>query len=75
MLFFSRRRQFEADSFAVQLGYGDDLVDAIIELNKENLNYPYFDEWYWAFHYSKPSLLARIENIQLEMMRMEWRNR
>lgn len=74
MRHLARQREYDCDSFATRLGYGDDLIAAIIELNKKNLGYPYFDEWYWNWHCSEPNLLQRIDAIETEMQIMEWRN-
>ena len=63
--FFSRRNEYEADSYAVSLiGSAKPLTSALIKLNKENLSEIKPDKVYAAFNYSHPPLMGRIENAQ-----------
>lgn len=59
----SRKFEFEADEFSVQLGYGRDLKGALMKLNKDNLSFPITDPLYSAWHHSHPPLLQRLHAI------------
>ena len=67
----SRRYEFQADQFAVQLGYGDFLKSALIKLNKDNLGFPVCDPLYSAWHHSHPTLLQRIAAIDSDMAKLK----
>lgn len=60
MTCLSRKFEFEADNFAVNLGKADPLEKALLQLNKDNLGFPINDNWYSAWHHSHPPLLERI---------------
>ncbi|KAJ3665459.1 hypothetical protein Zmor_000954 [Zophobas morio] len=60
----SRRFEFQADSFAVELGKGDHLVSSLVQLNKDNLGFPIYDYLYSSWHHSHPPLLERIDVIK-----------
>lgn len=60
----SRKFEFEADDFAVSLGYPNELRSALIKLGKDNLDYPIYDKIYSAWYHSHPTLLHRIEHIK-----------
>ncbi|RZC36898.1 CAAX prenyl protease 1 -like [Asbolus verrucosus] len=60
----SRRFEFQADSFAVHLGKSEPLVNALIQLNKDNLGFPVYDYLYSAWHHSHPPLLERIDALK-----------
>lgn len=66
--YFSRKHEFEADSFAVEHSYGSALINALKSLTSNNLSdlnpYPMFVKVY----YSHPSLLQRINNISKKMV-------
>jgi len=59
----SRKFEFEADEFSVQLGYAKDLKEALMKLNKDNLGFPITDPLYSAWHHSHPPLLQRLHAI------------
>lgn len=61
---FSRRFEFQADSFAIKLGKGSYLINALVQLNKDNLGFPIYDDLYSAWHHSHPPLLERINVIK-----------
>lgn len=73
MRHLERSRNFDADAFATKLGYGEDLIDAYIESDKENLDYPFYDTWYWNFFNYEPSLLQKLAAIEEEIKRMQWK--
>jgi STE24 endopeptidase len=67
MNLFSRKNEFEADRFAVKLGYGDLLQSALINLQIENKSNMNPDWMYSAMNYSHPPLLERLEAIKSAM--------
>jgi STE24 endopeptidase len=59
----SRRNEFQADAFAVQLGRGQDLCGGLVKLSVENMDNFVPDEWYSAYHYSHPPLVERLRAV------------
>jgi len=59
--------EYQADAFAVELGYGKHLKGALIKLNKDNLGFPISDNLYSAWHHSHPTLLQRLRTIDSDM--------
>lgn len=59
----SRRFEFQADEFAQTLGYADLLNHGLIKIHKENLSNLDPDPMYASFHYTHPTLLERIRNL------------
>ncbi|XP_030759043.1 CAAX prenyl protease 1 homolog [Sitophilus oryzae] len=64
MTVLSRKFEFEADDFAVQLDKGRYLELALQKLNKDNLGFPVHDWLYSAWHHSHPPLLQRLNVIK-----------
>lgn len=64
MTILTRRFEYQADEFAQQLGYGDDLGNALIKLNLDNLGFPYYDWLYSTWNHSHPTLLQRLQRIR-----------
>jgi len=65
----SRYNEFQADSYSVQLGYGDSLASGLIKLQSENLSTMIPDPLYSAYHDSHPPLVQRLDAIhQLQAM-------
>lgn len=60
----SRRFEFQADDFAIQLGKAEPLGRALMQLNKDNLGFPIYDRLYSAWHHSHPPLLERLAVLQ-----------
>jgi STE24 endopeptidase len=60
----SRRNEFAADAFAVQLHRGEALVAGLIKISTENLDNLVPDGWYSWYHYSHPPLVERIAAIE-----------
>lgn len=56
--------QYEADEFAVTLGYGDELSRGLVKLQLENLSNMNPDPWYSAYHHSHPVLVERLSAIK-----------
>jgi len=63
MNILSRKFEFEADGFAVKLGYSSELRNGLIKLNAENMGNTNPDKWYSTYHYSHPPLLERLKAI------------
>ena len=62
--YFSRRDEYQADSFAAELcGSGKALSSALIKLNKENKSEIQPAAVYSAFRYSHPTLMERIRAL------------
>ncbi|KAL0846082.1 hypothetical protein Bca101_019328 [Brassica carinata] len=59
----SRAFEFQADAFAVNLGYAKDLRPALVKLQEENLSAMNTDPLYSAYHYSHPPLVERLRAI------------
>uniref|UniRef100_A0A7S0RQZ8 CAAX prenyl protease n=1 Tax=Chlamydomonas leiostraca TaxID=1034604 RepID=A0A7S0RQZ8_9CHLO len=59
----SRTFEFQADGFAVKLGHGGKLKDALLRLEEENKGAMHVDPWYSAYHYSHPPLVERLNAI------------
>lgn len=66
MTILSRRFEYQADEFAQKLGYAEDLGNSLIKLHIDNLGFPVYDEWYSAWNHSHPTLLQRLEKLQVE---------
>ena len=60
MTALSRRFEFQADEFAVNLGRAQKLQSALIKLNNDNLGFPIYDWLYSAWHHSHPPILERL---------------
>jgi len=63
MTVLSRKFEFQADTFAAELGRADALKTALIKLNNDNLSFPIFDWLYSAWNHSHPPLLERMEAL------------
>lgn len=61
-----RKNEFQADAFAVELGYSGTLQTGLVKLQIENLSNMNPDPWYSAYHYSHPPLAERLDAIQNE---------
>lgn len=59
----SRRFEYQADAFAVKLGYAEPMARALVKLNADNLGFPVFDWLYSAWNHSHPSLLHRLARL------------
>jgi STE24 endopeptidase len=59
----SRRCEFQADAFAVKLGYREPLRTGLVKLHGENLSALLPDPLYASLHYSHPPLLERLSWI------------
>ncbi len=59
----SRRREFQADRYAVAQGYGAVLPKALLKLYKENKSFVHYDRLYSTMHHSHPPPSERIAAI------------
>jgi STE24 endopeptidase len=62
--YFSRKNEFEADTFAVMNTKGEDLEKSLIKLYQENASTLTPDPIYSKFYFSHPPALERIEFIR-----------
>lgn len=61
---FSRKNEFEADSFAVKYSNGNELIEALLSLHRDNSSTLTPAPAYWKFYYSHPPALERFAHIQ-----------
>ncbi|QPG75993.1 hypothetical protein FOA43_003379 [Brettanomyces nanus] len=59
----SRTYEYQADEYSTKLGYGEDLKDSLVSLNKENLSSLVVDWLYSAYTYDHPHLVERLNHI------------
>jgi STE24 endopeptidase len=67
----SRFNEFQADAFAVSLGYAGQLKSGLIKIHVKNLGNVNPDSWYSAWNYSHPPLIERLNAIDLEMKKLK----
>lgn len=60
MNILSRKFEFEADKFAFDLGYQNELARSLIKLQVQNLSTMDADWMYASYHYSHPILAERL---------------
>ncbi|WWD21951.1 hypothetical protein CI109_106439 [Kwoniella shandongensis] len=60
----TRRMEYQADEFAVQLGKKKDLASALIKLHVTNLSSPHSDWLYSMYHHSHPILPERLNAME-----------
>lgn len=60
MNILSRRYEFQADEFAVGLGYSKELARSLIKLQIQNLSTMDADWMYASYHFSHPILSERL---------------
>ncbi len=63
MICLTRRFEFQADAFAVEMDKAEELKTALAKLNNDNLSFPIFDWLYSAWNHSHPPLLERLAAI------------
>lgn len=61
----SRRFEFQADAFAVELNKGDELKSGLLKLEKSNRSATNVDPLFSAFHYSHPVIAERLAAIDI----------
>jgi len=62
----SRKFEYQADDFAKETHNSADLISSLKKLSKNSLSNLTPHSWYIWFHYSHPSLLQRIKNLNLK---------
>ena len=67
----SRRFEYQADAYAVQLGYGEELKTGLIALHRNNKGTMINDPWWSAYHHSHPPVLDRLKAIDAAMAKRE----
>lgn len=60
MTMHSRKCEFEADEFSVDLGMSQKLQSGLCKIHLENLGAMCPDRWYSTYHYSHPPLVERL---------------
>ncbi|KAI9671570.1 MAG: hypothetical protein M1817_003622 [Caeruleum heppii] len=63
MNILSRQFEFEADAFAVRLGYSTELARSLIKLQVQNLSTMNADWLYASYHFSHPILSERLDAL------------
>ncbi|KAL3472185.1 peptidase family M48-domain-containing protein [Aspergillus californicus] len=66
MNILSRKFEFEADAFAVNLGYSEELARSLLKLQIQNLSTMDADWVYASYHYSHPILPERLKALNWE---------
>merc|ERR1711871_1482976 len=64
MNYLSRKFEYEADAFAKDLGYCDNLCSGLVSLQVSNLGDMNPDPLYSAYHNSHPTLLGRLRALR-----------
>lgn len=64
--YISRANEYAADAFAAKYGQAKALGTALIKLTVNNLSKVYPHPLYIFFHYSHPSLMQRLKNLDQE---------
>ncbi|KAM0686951.1 zinc metalloprotease [Conglomerata obtusa] len=67
----TRRYERQADIFAVERGYGEDLKSGLVKLHVKNKSNMCPDRWYSVYYHSHPTLFERIELVDNHMKKME----
>ncbi|KAG0175748.1 hypothetical protein DFQ28_003227 [Apophysomyces sp. BC1034] len=63
---YQRKNEYEADAFALKLGYASILRSALIKLSVKNLGGFNNDSWHSAWNHSHPSLTERLSALGVE---------
>ncbi|KAL1918666.1 uncharacterized protein VTP21DRAFT_2688 [Calcarisporiella thermophila] len=66
MNILSRKHEYEADEYAMKLGYAEQLKSSLIKLSVKNKNGMHYDRYYSAYHHSHPTLLERLQKLEAE---------
>lgn len=67
----TRKNEFQADAFAVDLGYARALKTGLTKLALENLSNMNPDALYSAYHYSHPPLVERLNAITARAKKLQ----
>lgn len=60
MNYLTRRKEFQADAFAKEHGYGTKLKSALVKLHTENLSVMQPDWLHSMWHLSHPPIVERL---------------
>ena len=63
---YQRKNEYEADAYALKLGYASTLRSALIKLSVKNLGGFNVDPLYSAWNHSHPSLVERLNALGVE---------
>ncbi|CAO3687232.1 unnamed protein product [Rhizopus microsporus] len=63
---YQRKNEYEADAYALKLGYASTLRSALIKLSVKNLGGFNVNPWYSAWNHSHPSLVERLNALGVE---------
>ncbi|EAN33213.1 Peptidase family M48 family protein [Theileria parva strain Muguga] len=63
----TRFHEFQADKYAVKLGYGEDLTKSLLSLHKDNKAMIYYDPLYSWYHFDHPVLFERLYSLYQTM--------
>ncbi|KAG5501358.1 hypothetical protein JKF63_03170 [Porcisia hertigi] len=69
--YISRRNEFQADRFAVTMGYCESLKRGLLKIMKENRGSLTSDPLYSAFHHTHPPVLERLQAIDEELKKQK----
>ena len=67
MNILSRKFEYEADAFAVRLGYTEDLSKSLIKLQVQNLSTMDADWMYSSYHFTHPILPERLRALEQQV--------
>ncbi|EKX73445.1 CAAX prenyl protease 1, putative [Theileria equi strain WA] len=59
----TRYNEYQADGFAVKLGYGEDIATSLVQLHKNNKGLIHHDPLYSWYHFTHPALFERLHAI------------
>ena len=60
----SRKREFEADTYAAEQTKSEHLMEALLKLYQQNSSPVITDKWYSRFYHSHPPALERIKHLE-----------
>ncbi|CAO3614325.1 unnamed protein product [Cunninghamella echinulata] len=63
---YQRKNEYEADAFALKLGFASKLRSSLIKLSVKNLGGFNMDPWYSAWNNSHPTLTERLGKLGVE---------
>ncbi|KAI8969992.1 peptidase family M48-domain-containing protein [Mycotypha africana] len=63
---YQRKNEYEADAYALKLGYASTLRSSLIKLSVKNLGGFNIDPWYSAWNHSHPSLVERLKALNVK---------
>ncbi len=64
---FSRKHEFEADSYAAEQSSAQALIDGLVSMYRDNANTLTPDALYSAFHHSHPPASVRIAHLSAKL--------